>query len=98
MSGSHDTAAFANTFHGTDRFQLIDQLGGKGLSRGAAVVSPKHANYLVNQGGARAEDAIGLIGDLWERVREGAGVELELEVKQLGWAFRGPEAAGGSQD
>lgn len=78
--------------------QLIDQLGGKGLSRGAAVVSPKHANYLVNQGGARAEDAIGLIGDLWERVREGAGVELELEVKQLGWAFRGPEAAGGSQD
>jgi UDP-N-acetylmuramate dehydrogenase len=61
--------------------KLIDAAGLKGLRRGAAVVSPKHANFVVNEGGARAADVIELLELVREAVRQRAGVELELEVK-----------------
>jgi UDP-N-acetylmuramate dehydrogenase len=61
--------------------RLIDELGLKGLRRGRAVVSPRHANFVVNEGGARAADVLGLIDDVRERVRREKGIELELEVK-----------------
>ncbi|HVO11666.1 MAG TPA: UDP-N-acetylmuramate dehydrogenase [Vicinamibacteria bacterium] len=61
--------------------RLIDELGLKGLRRGAAVVSPKHANFVVNEGGATATDVLALLDEVRERVRAMAGIELELEVK-----------------
>ncbi len=61
--------------------RLIDQVGLKGTRRGAAVVSPKHANFVVNEGGARAADVLGLLEEVRERVRAETGIELELEVK-----------------
>jgi UDP-N-acetylenolpyruvoylglucosamine reductase len=61
--------------------QMIDALGLKGLRRGKAVVSPRHANFVVNEGGASAADVLGLIDELRERVRAETGVDLELEVK-----------------
>jgi UDP-N-acetylmuramate dehydrogenase len=61
--------------------RMIDALGLKGLRRGKAVVSPRHANFVVNEGGASAADVLGLIDELRERVRAESGVELELEVK-----------------
>jgi UDP-N-acetylenolpyruvoylglucosamine reductase len=64
--------------------RLIDELGLKGLRRGRAVVSPRHANFVVNEGGASADDVLGLIDDLRERVRVSKGVDLELEVKVWG--------------
>ena len=63
---------------------MIDELGLKGLRRGQAVVSPRHANFVVNEGGASAADVLGLIDDVRERVRASSGVELELEVKVWG--------------
>ena len=64
--------------------RMIDELGLKGLRRGRAVVSPRHANFVVNEGGASADDVLGLIDDVRERVRVSKGVDLELEVKVWG--------------
>jgi UDP-N-acetylmuramate dehydrogenase len=61
--------------------QLIEQAGAKGLARGAAVVSEKHGNFIVNRGGARAADVFALIAEVRTRVAERTGIELELEVK-----------------
>jgi UDP-N-acetylmuramate dehydrogenase len=61
--------------------QLIDALGLKGTRRGGAVVSPKHANFVVNEGGATAQDVLGLLELVHDAVRREAGVDLELEVR-----------------
>ncbi len=61
--------------------RLIDDLGLKGTRRGAAVVSPKHANFVVNEGGAKAEDVLGLLELVHERVLAETGLDLQLEVK-----------------
>ena len=64
---------------------LIDQCGLKGLTVGGAQVSEKHAGFLVNRGGATAEDMVRLIELVRERVLRETGVELEPEVKFLGF-------------
>src|SRR6185369_15698655 len=48
--------------------RLIDAAGLKGLEHGAAVVSPLHANFVVNRGGAKAADVLALIATVKERV------------------------------
>ncbi|MDQ7774148.1 MAG: UDP-N-acetylmuramate dehydrogenase [Elusimicrobiales bacterium] len=64
--------------------RLIDACGLKGLSRGGAAVSEKHAGFIVNTGGATAADIKGLMDEVRERVRERTGVELRLEQVLLG--------------
>ncbi|MDR7420087.1 MAG: UDP-N-acetylmuramate dehydrogenase [Armatimonadota bacterium] len=64
--------------------RLIDQAGGKGLAVGDARVSTLHANYIINEGQARAADVLALAEQVRQRVREHAGVTLEMEVKLLG--------------
>jgi UDP-N-acetylmuramate dehydrogenase len=61
--------------------RLVDELGLKGTRRGGAVVSPRHANFVVNEGHASAADVLGLLDLVRERVRKETGVDLELEVK-----------------
>lgn len=61
--------------------QLIDAAGLKGVRVGGAVVSPMHANYLVNEGGATAADVRALIGVVQESVRAASGVSLDTEVQ-----------------
>src|SRR5882724_3647435 len=62
--------------------KMIDDLGMKGTRRGGAVVSPKHANFIVTEGeNARAEDALALAEEIRERVRREQGIELEYEVE-----------------
>jgi UDP-N-acetylmuramate dehydrogenase len=56
----------------------------KGFRVGGAEVSPLHANYIVNTGGATARDVLGVIEAVRERVAAAFGVELELEVKIIG--------------
>ena len=64
--------------------RLIDQAGAKGLRVGGAVVSDRHANYILNVDGATAAEVRELIARVRERVRERSGVVLETEVKLLG--------------
>ncbi len=63
---------------------LIEKAGLKGYRIGDAQVSPKHANFLVNLGRARAEDVRALIDVVRERVRQRFGVDLELEIEMIG--------------
>lgn len=61
--------------------RLIDEAGCKGLRVGDAVVSPQHANFIVNTGAATASDVHALIALVQERVYEVHDVRLELEVQ-----------------
>ncbi len=64
--------------------RLIEQAGLKGERRGGAVVSDKHANFIVNDGGACAHDVLQLIQHIQNRVGELNGIELRTEIKFLG--------------
>ena len=61
--------------------KLIDEAGLKGVQSGGAEISTKHANFIVADSGARAQDVINLIELAQRRVRERTGIELELEVE-----------------
>jgi UDP-N-acetylmuramate dehydrogenase len=74
--------------------QLIEAAGGKGLRRGDALVSEKHANFIVNTGRARPRDVLLLIEDVRRQVAERLGIELETEVKI--WRQPEPEGARGA--
>ena len=64
--------------------RLIDQCGLKGLREGAAEVSPIHANFIVNHGGATAADVLALVRRVRAAVRAQKGVELQPEVLLVG--------------
>jgi UDP-N-acetylmuramate dehydrogenase len=64
--------------------QLIEAAGLKGFRAGAAEVSPMHANYFVNTGGATAADVRNLIEHVQRRVESEFGALLEPEVKLIG--------------
>jgi UDP-N-acetylmuramate dehydrogenase len=72
---------FKNADDGRSAGALIDQAGLKGQREGRAVVSEKHANFIVNEGGATARDVRKLIDRIRHRVRKAFGVELELEIE-----------------
>lgn len=60
---------------------LIDDLGLKGLRRGGAMVSERHANFIVNpEGKARSEDVIELIREIQKQVEAAHGIRLETEI------------------
>ena len=65
---------------------LIQETGLKGLTVGQAQVSTKHAGFVVNLGGATAEDVLGVIHEVQRRVKAAHGVELHPEVRILGEA------------
>jgi UDP-N-acetylmuramate dehydrogenase len=66
--------------------QLIDRAGLKGLRKGNAEISPKHANFIVNLGGALSEDVLKLIRTAQLEVDRQFNVKLELEVRLLGFS------------
>ena len=70
--------------------RLIEAAGMKGFRIGGAEVSPMHANYIVNVGGATAADVRAVVAEAQRRVQESFGVELEREVQFIdtGWGAR----------
>ena len=60
--------------------KIIENLGFKGRRRGDALVSPHHANFIVNSGAATARDVIGLIRDISNAVLQNTGHLMETEV------------------
>lgn len=65
---------------------LIEEVGLKGCSIGGAQVSEVHANFIVNTGGATAADILSLMRLIQDKVEEAYGIELQPEVRFLGFA------------
>ena len=63
---------------------LIDKAGLKGLKIGGAMVSKKHAGFVVNADHATAQDVLKLIAEVARRVNETYGIELAPEVRIIG--------------
>ena len=64
--------------------KLIEEAGLKGFRVNDAMVSYKHANFIVNVGRARAEDVIKLIRIIQDKVQADTGIYLETEQEYLG--------------
>jgi UDP-N-acetylmuramate dehydrogenase len=77
---------------GHKAWALIDAAGCRGLTLGAAMVSEKHANFLVNTGGATAAEIEALGEAVRARVKAHSGVELHWEIKRLGVPAQGSGA------
>lgn len=63
---------------------LIDQAGLKGYRVGGAMVSEKHAGFVINTGGATAEDVLAVMRHVRSTVYENSGIMLEPEVRLIG--------------
>ncbi|PKL72287.1 UDP-N-acetylenolpyruvoylglucosamine reductase [Candidatus Kuenenbacteria bacterium HGW-Kuenenbacteria-1] len=64
---------------------LIDQCGLKGKKIGKAIVSEKHANFIINTGQAKAEDVVMLISLIKQKVRDKFNVQLQEEIQYIGF-------------
>ncbi len=64
--------------------RLLEKAGLKGKRLGGAEISAKHANFIVNRGGATAADVVALMEMALERVHKQAGVRLQPEIRILG--------------
>jgi UDP-N-acetylmuramate dehydrogenase len=62
---------------------LIEQCGLKGKQIGGAMVSPKHAGFIVNVGGATCSDVLALVSFIQKTVQEETGVSLECEIRPV---------------
>ena len=69
---------------GRKAWELIERAGCRGLLYGAAQVSEKHCNFLINTGDAAAADIEALGEEVRRRVQETQGVALEWEIKRIG--------------
>lgn len=77
-------SVFTNPEHELGAGRMLEACGLKGYAVGGAVISPKHANFIENAGGATTADALALMAEARRRAREQFGVELEHEVQLLG--------------
>jgi len=82
-------AGFSSTGRADDTHELkawavIDAAGMRGATRGGAQMSPMHANFLVNTGGASAADLEGLGEEVRKKVFQNSGITLEWEIMRVG--------------
>lgn len=77
-------SVFKNPEHELSAGRMLDACGLRGFRIGGAQISPKHANFIENAGGARTEDAVALMAEARRRAREQYGVDLVHEVEFLG--------------
>lgn len=74
----------SGTVSGISAGLLIDRAGLKGIRIGGAVISPKHANFFINEGTASAEDIRGLIKRAKDEVQKKFGILIEEEIQYVG--------------
>ena len=77
-------SVFKNPDHELSAGRMLEACGLKGHRIGGAQISPKHANFIENAGGATSADVLALIAEARRRARERFAVALEPEVQLLG--------------
>ena len=77
-------SVFKNPEHELSAGRMLEACGLKGHRIGGAQISPKHANFIENAGGARTADALALMAEARRRAHDEYGVELVHEVELLG--------------
>jgi UDP-N-acetylmuramate dehydrogenase len=77
-------SVFKNPQHELSAGRMLEACGLKGFRIGGAQISPRHANFIENAGGARSGDAIALMSEARRRALDRFGIELEHEVQFLG--------------
>ncbi len=82
--GLADAMRLSTPNHTTSAGFLVDQVGLKNFQIGKAKFSDKHANFILNLGGATAGDVKGLIDEAKRRVKETFNVEIEPEIVLVG--------------
>ena len=88
-SAFRNPSGFASTGRGDDAHDLkawktIEDAGMRGATRGGAQISPKHANFLVDAGGATAADLEELGEEVRKKVLQKSGIQLEWEIMRVG--------------
>jgi UDP-N-acetylmuramate dehydrogenase len=83
LSQANFGSVFTNPL-GDHAGRLLDQSGMKGRRIGGAQVSTLHANWIVNLGGAKAQDVVALMEAMQEAVFQRFGVSLAAEVQRIG--------------
>lgn len=83
--GGHNAGSVFVNPSGDSAGRLIEAAGCKGLRRGTAEVSPKHANFIQADDGGRATDVHALMVEVQTRVRDHAGVTLRPETRLVGF-------------
>ncbi|MGA9435158.1 MAG: UDP-N-acetylmuramate dehydrogenase [Roseobacter sp.] len=73
--------------HDLKAWKVIDDAGMRGATRGGAQMSEMHSNFLINAGGATAEDLEGLGEDVRKKVYDSSGITLEWEIMRIGDAL-----------
>jgi UDP-N-acetylenolpyruvoylglucosamine reductase len=86
--GANAGSVFSNP-PGDSAGRLIDAAGLKGLRGGGAVVSEKHANFIVAEPSATAADVRGLIDEVRRRVADATGTVLQTEIRLVGFGAEG---------
>ena len=74
----------ADDVHDLKAWKVIDDAGMRGAKRGGAQMSEMHSNFLINAGGATAEDLEGLGEDVRKKVYDSSGITLEWEIMRIG--------------
>ena len=82
--GANAGSVFSNP-PGESAGRLIDAAGLKGLRIGGAVVSEKHANFIVADPAATAADVVALLDEVRRRVADATGIVLQTEVRLVGF-------------
>jgi UDP-N-acetylmuramate dehydrogenase len=77
-------SVFKNPDHELGAGRMLEACGLKGHAIGGAVISPRHANFIENAGGATSADAVALMVEARRRAHEQFGVVLEHEVQFIG--------------
>jgi UDP-N-acetylmuramate dehydrogenase len=86
-------SVFKNPEHDLTAGRMLEACGLRGHRIGGAQISPRHANFIENAGGARSADAVALISEARRRALEEFGVALEHEVQLLGAVVLPPAGA-----
>ena len=63
--------------------QMIEEAGLKGYTVGGAAVSEKHAGFVINKGGATADDVLKLVDHIKKVIKEREGIEIECEIRVI---------------